>query len=749
MEYPGASMTEPPVEVGSSVEANGAHAELEERARRLRVAQLHGGVAVWGWNPATGELSVEPEIDALYGAAPGTMRTYADWAKRVHPDDLKQVEAEREPALARGEVVHHDFRIRLDSGEERWLAATARADFDAQGRIIRVLGINTDITARKAAERALAQRASLAAEREEALFVLARTRPAPIEEVFEEITRTAARLLRVQRCGVWLLSADGELLEPACLYDAERAVHDRSASLSAKLFPDYFRILRERKVVSAADALTHPATRAFAESYLNPLGIGAMLDAPIWRGGRLAGVLCHEHIGPARPWLADDEALASALADHISRVLEEQDRVRAEEALRESESRLRVALADLEKRVTERTAELAEANRQLTDRTNQLRRLALELTRAEERERRRVAQVLHDQLQQLLVGARLHADLMADELSNDDARERMKRVTRLIDESIRSSRSLTEELSPPGLHLVGLVEGFRWLARWMEQQHQLTVQVTATTVVDPDSEGVSALLFRCGRELLFNVVKHAGVKVAQVTIERVDGRQIRVTVADDGHGFDAAQYQADSNPGFGLFSIRERLSLLGGSMSITSSPATGTSVILQAPLPLPVAAPATRPFERHRADRPALPKPEKTSARIRVLLVDDHKILREGLVALLQNQADMEVVGEAPDGYAALNLVRTLRPDVVLMDINMPGLNGVDATRNISVEFPDVRVIGLSMHGADSAQAMREAGAVNFIHKAAHADEMLAAIRAAADRPNSQDREQAVLVSQT
>jgi PAS domain S-box-containing protein len=828
---------------------------LAEHARRLKLAQRLGGVAVWGLDVQTGQLTWEPEMDELYGVAPGTIRMYADWVKRVHPQDLARIEAERDHAFARGEPFHSEFRIRLDSGEERWLAAQGRADCDETGQVQRVLGINVDITARKATETALAQRAVEAAEREEALFALARATPSVPADAFRDITRTAARLLRVQRCGVWLLSPDEQKLESACLYLADEDRYDQSAPLLAALFPDYFRQLRERKVVSAGDALQHPATRAFTDSYLKPLGIGAMLDAPIWRGGRLAGVLCHEYIGPARTWTLDDEALASALADHISRVLEAHDRLRAEDALRESESRLRLAIeaagigtyiadleqdrvrlsaelaamlgvaadeeitveeslqvvhpddsararaylnailegasttqrlevrvvrpggavrwlsfsghvehrdgpagrapqrligaciditdvksdheqitrlnADLEKRVAERTTELADTNHQLTDRTLQLRRLALELTRAEERERRRIAQVLHDQLQQLLVGARLHADMIPEEFDVDEARARVKKVTRLIDESIKASRSLTDELSPPVLHLAGLVEAFRWLARWMEQHHQLGVQVTALTSVEPDNEGVSALLFRCVRELLFNVVKHSGVNAAGLTIERVQDHEIRLTVADQGRGFDPAEHHADRHQGFGLFSIRERLRLLGGRVSIESEQGCGTTIVLEAPIPRAVTEPTVA---RAAPGSPAISKPQRrlaaAPARIRVLLVDDHKILREGLRALLQNQPDIEVVGEASDGYTALTMVNSLQPDVILMDINMPGLDGIETTRIISADFPGVRVIGLSMHGASSATAMREAGAVDFVNKGARADEMLAAVRA-------------------
>lgn len=117
---------------------------------------------------------------------------------------------------------------------------------------------------------------------------------------------------------------------------------------------------------------------------------------------------------------------------------------------------------------------------------------------------------------------------------------------------------------------------------------------------------------------------------------------------------------------------------------------------------------------------------------VRVLLVDDHKMMREGLCALLAGETDIDVVGEAADGRTALDLVRTLHPDVVVMDVGMPELNGVDATRRIRTEFERVKVVALSTH-ADKryVQHMLEAGACGYVLKIAAHDELLRAVRAA------------------
>lgn len=117
---------------------------------------------------------------------------------------------------------------------------------------------------------------------------------------------------------------------------------------------------------------------------------------------------------------------------------------------------------------------------------------------------------------------------------------------------------------------------------------------------------------------------------------------------------------------------------------------------------------------------------------IRVLLVDDHKMMREGLRALLSTVNDIEVVGEASDGRAALDLVRTLAPDVVVMDVGMPELNGIEATRRIRTEHGRVKVIALSTHTDKRyVHHMLEAGASGYLLKIGAHEELIQAVRAA------------------
>ena len=118
---------------------------------------------------------------------------------------------------------------------------------------------------------------------------------------------------------------------------------------------------------------------------------------------------------------------------------------------------------------------------------------------------------------------------------------------------------------------------------------------------------------------------------------------------------------------------------------------------------------------------------------IRILLADDHKIVLEGLIRLLREQKDIDVVGEARDGLATVALARELAPDIIIMDISMPGLSGVEATRQVHKEKPETKIIGLSMHAAKRyVQEMYRAGARGYLLKDCDFDELMAAIRAVA-----------------
>lgn len=391
-------------------------------------------------------------------------------------------------------------------------------------------------------------------------------------------------------------------------------------------------------------------------------------------------------------------------------------------ARKDAEAKLRQMNATLEERVAERTAEVQW-------RANQLQRLAAQMTRAEERERRRLSQVLHDGLQQVLVAARMKTGLAGRWVQDKRAVKAIREAHDLIDQAIAESRSLTKDLSPPALYDNGLAAGLEWLARETERTYHLSVTMALAPELEPNDLSTKVFVFQSARELILNAVKHAQASSMKISLSGLGEDLLQVTIEDDGRGFcvDAMAKNYEGR-GFGLFSIKERLDLIGGEFWITSSPREGTKATIVAPCRRQ--RHAERPADAARETRVLPPRVASTRTnRIRVLLVDDHPMFRKGLADLLMEHPDLNMVGEAANGQEALDKAIEVQPDVVLMDVAMPVMDGIEATRRIREVAPGIRVIGLSMHEHDDmAGKMRCAGASEYVTKTADVETLIEAI---------------------
>jgi len=394
------------------------------------------------------------------------------------------------------------------------------------------------------------------------------------------------------------------------------------------------------------------------------------------------------------------------------------------------------ALKKTEEQLKRYAETLHRKNAELHQRAEQLGRLSSELTMAEHRERRRIAKILHDHLQQLLVSAMFKLETL-EGVIDGNSWQRVRNAVQVMEAALEISRTLTIELSPHVLYEGGLVPALEWLVRWMKEKHGLSVTLAEEKSVAPEREDIKILLFDSVRELLLNVVKHAEVASARIDITRLNGN-CSITVSDPGKGFDPTEGKTGRpESGFGLFSIRERLLTLGGRCEINSAPGKGTSVNLIAPMR--AIAPADAEMETEETEAGAMAAGHADTAALRepatitrVMLVDDHSVMRQGLSVLLSGYPDIEVVGEAQDGEDAVQLARKVNPDVILMDISMPRMNGIEATRIIHSELPNIRIIGLSMFdAADQAAAILQAGATKYLKKSGNKRELVNAIQTA------------------
>ena len=312
---------------------------------------------------------------------------------------------------------------------------------------------------------------------------------------------------------------------------------------------------------------------------------------------------------------------------------------------------------------------------------DQLRALVAELTRVEQRERRRLALVLHDHIQQLLVAAQMQIQSMMRNTGPGEAAA-AGRVAAILDDAIQASRTLSVELSPPVLHQYGLAGGLAWLKSHLEEKHEFVVHLRVDPAAQsgPGTEEVRFLFFELAKELLFNAIKHSGVTEADVELARSDDGRVRLTVEDRGCGFDSSAFQAGgARGGFGLFSIQQRLAHFGGWMEIETGSGSGTRVTLVGPREEPTEG--SRDPQAGSAEPLSQPEPSAASGqRIRILLVDDHKIVREGLASLLRSEPDLEIVGETGNPADAIQMVASAHPNVVVLDVNLPEMKEAGAS---------------------------------------------------------------------
>ena len=290
----------------------------------------------------------------------------------------------------------------------------------------------------------------------------------------------------------------------------------------------------------------------------------------------------------------------------------------------------------------------------------------------------------------------------------------MSAVRRLLECSIQDARSQIFDLSPPVLYELGFPAALEWLAERIQEQFRIPVEFESRLSSPELKNDQQVILFQLVRELLINVGKHSRASQAKIIIAR-EGPFLKIQVNDDGVGFDSSQIFAPRGE-------EQRLWLFQHARTLELSRRRAEGQIKARP-----------GYADHYDDSAAgrqygIRQGEFMS--VKILIADDHKIMRDGLRHLLANEAGMEVVAEAKDGHETIQMAEQLRPDIIIMDISMDGLNGMDATRHIVAKNLGCRIIALSMHADKRFVAgMFEAGAMGYLLKDCAYDELVKAIQ--------------------
>jgi signal transduction histidine kinase/DNA-binding NarL/FixJ family response regulator len=399
------------------------------------------------------------------------------------------------------------------------------------------------------------------------------------------------------------------------------------------------------------------------------------------------------------------------------------DRRQAEEACKNANHMLQELTANLERRVVERTQELEE-------KAERLRFLSKQLTELEEGERRRLAEILHDELQQYLVAARIRLDVIERNINKkvtDLDRKHINDLRNFINEAVQSARSLVGELRPPVLYEGGFLAALDFLIRKSWEKYNLKVHFSKSSYSEPSSDFIKVLLYRSIEEIILNIVKHSGNNECFVDLKNNDYNEVCVNIRDEGKGFDPAVIGKRESTGMGLFSIHERILAIGGRFEVKSSPGKGSIFNICVPAHIEIAEGGVEIKKEHQGESISA---NKDKGGLIVLLVDDHRIVRQSMSAMFKNQEFIKEVIEAEDGEDAVNKSLLYNPDIIIMDLNMPKMNGIQATKTILQSKPDAKIIGLSVQDERQAsQAMKDAGAMAYFNKGEDMSSLLETIK--------------------
>ena len=259
--------------------------------------------------------------------------------------------------------------------------------------------------------------------------------------------------------------------------------------------------------------------------------------------------------------------------------------------------------------------------------------------------------------------------------------------------------------------MLGLSSALRWLAKGFSERSGIEIETGIAEMSEALPQEAAIALFRISQEALANIHRHSRSSWARIALHRT-GRQVRLEIADRGCGFKRSEQAEDEQAvGVGISGMRLRLEQLGGRLKIKSG-RSGTRVIATLAL-----------------DREASQRRRRAGVMLRLLLADDHDIVRRGMKELLEEQVGWSVCAEAADGRAAVELALAQRPHVAILDLSMPELNGLEATRRIKEALPETEVLVFSMH--DSEELIRDvlaAGARGYLLKSDASRQLVAAV---------------------
>lgn len=373
--------------------------------------------------------------------------------------------------------------------------------------------------------------------------------------------------------------------------------------------------------------------------------------------------------------------------------------------------------------------EIVDANQALRVTETSLRQLSARLLQLQDEERRRIARDLHDITGQKIAVLSMSLDRLArlTEQRKPEGKACIKESRDIVTQIGEEIRTLSYILHPPLLDECGLASAVHWYAEGFQKRSGIKLEVEVESDLPRLPGEAETTLFRVVQESLTNVHRYSGSSSAKIRISKTSG-EVLLEVIDYGHGIKSGaprgKLDASAPLGVGIPGMRERLHQLGGELTVDFG-TNGTRVAAT----LPVRKVADGESEESETAL-SLAISSAEDARRRILIADDHELMRRGLRGLLESHDEWAVCGEAVEGSEAVRKSTELKPDLVIMDVNLPGLSGIEAAQQIRLEREATKILFFTVH--DSDEIIREimgVGALGYVAKSRASQDLIEAVR--------------------
>ena len=542
------------------------------------------------------------------------------------------------------------------------------------------------------------------------------------------ITEVASEALEVERTSVWLLSKDRRELRCVDLFERTPKTHSEDIVLCADSYLHYFEALKTGRAIDAHDCRTDPRTIEFTDGHLVPLGITSMLDVAIRVSGEVVGVVCHEHVGIQRTWMADEITFVGEIADQVARTLMNAERKKAEEQLKQEKAKTDLVNKRLEVSIERANLMAKEAMLASQAKSSFLANMSHEIRTPMNGIMSMIDLVLDEKLSD-----KIHDYLTAAKSSSESL---LTVINDILDISKIEAGKLDTEIVDCSVKR--MLYDIDALIRPQATEKGLEFNIILNTPVPEQIRTDPTRLRQCLINLIGNAVKFTDTGHVHIypSSENQQGKPfIRFDVVDTGIGISADKQklifdmftQADDSTtrkfggtGLGLAITKKLAEMLDGTVLVASKEGEGSTFSLVIPTGVAVESQhLITKLDMSGQTQTASPA-ETIKAKIKftgkVLVVEDDPTNQKGVLAMLEKVGLQTEV--ANDGNEALQKATDQSYDLILMDIQMPNLNGYQATKALRKKGSTTPIVALTAYAMKGdAEKCIKAGCDDYLPK--------------------------------